>query len=92
MLLAPFSFQGNEKVYLECSKVRQEGGGGSVNNAEGAITISQSQIVKIRTPHLLILERKVRERSEQLHSSLSSIFDTCVIHSLEELLGTVERG
>lgn len=35
---------------------------------------------------------KVRERSEQLHSSLSSIFDTCVIHSLEELLVTVERG
>lgn len=46
MLLAPFSFQGNEKVYLECSKVRW--GGGGVNNAEGAITISQSQIVKIR--------------------------------------------
>lgn len=35
---------------------------------------------------------KVRERSEQLYSSLSSIFDTCVIHSLEELRGTVERG
>lgn len=53
MLLAPLSFQGNKKVYLECTKVRQEKKG--VNNAEGAITISQSQIVKIRTPHLFIL-------------------------------------
>lgn len=57
MLLASFSFQGNKKVYLECTNVRrEEGGEKSVNDAEGAITISQSQIVKIKTPHLLMDE------------------------------------
>lgn len=34
--------------------MRREEGGKSVNNAERAITISQSQIIKIKTPHLLI--------------------------------------
>lgn len=28
MLLVPFSFQGNEKVYLECTKVRRVEGVG----------------------------------------------------------------
>lgn len=43
MLLAPFSFQGNEKVYLECTKVRQEEGG------EVLIMLKeQLQLVKVK--------------------------------------------
>lgn len=42
------------RVYLECTKLRQKEK--SVNNLDGAITISQSQIVKIKTPHLLTAE------------------------------------
>lgn len=49
MLLAPFSFQGNKEGIFREHYTETEGKK-SVNNLDGAITISQSQIVKIKTP------------------------------------------
>ena len=66
-----------------------EGRGGKVvNNVEGAITISQSQIVKMKTLHLLIDKG---ERGEERGSSFRTISDTCVIYSIGELLRHMVR-
>lgn len=68
MLLAPFSFQGNEEGifrvhYTETEEKR------SVNNLDGAITISQSQIVKIKTPHLTVEGERMLKNKHRAHSA-----------------------
>lgn len=66
-------------VYLERTKLRKKEK--SVNNIEGAITIRQSQIVKIKTPHLLTIGGWENVQ-EQPPSSFSTTSDTCVIQYL----------
>lgn len=66
MLLAPFSFQGNKKGIFRVHTERKK----SVNNLDGAITISQSQIVKIKTPHLLTVEgERMLKNNHPAHSA-----------------------
>lgn len=54
MLLTPLSFQGNKKGIFKVNQTeaeRREKGKKSGNNPGEAITISQSQIIKIKTPN-----------------------------------------
>lgn len=55
------------RVYLECTKLRQKK---KSVNPEGAITISQSQIVKIKTPYLLTVEgERMFKNNHPAHSA-----------------------
>lgn len=57
------------RVYLESTKLRQKREK-SANNLDGAITISQSQIVKIKTPHLLTVEgERMLKNNHPAHSA-----------------------
>lgn len=71
------------RVYLERTKLWKKEK--SVNNIEGAITIRKSQIVKIKTPHLLTIGGWENVQ-EQPPSSFSTTSDTCVIQYLVALL------
>lgn len=56
------------RLYLECTKLRLKKK--SVNNLDGAITISQSQIVKIKTPQLLTVEgERMLKNNHPAHSA-----------------------
>lgn len=46
-----------QRIYLDCTKLRQKREG--VYDLDGAIKISQSQIVKIKTPYLLTVEGEI---------------------------------
>lgn len=68
MLLRHLVSKVTRRVYLETTKLRQKEK--SVNNLDGAITISQSQIVKIKTPHLLTVEgERMLKNNESVHSA-----------------------
>lgn len=67
MLLRHLVSKVTRRVYLETTKLRQKEK--SVNNLDGAITISQSQIVKIKTPHLLTVEGERMLKNESVHSA-----------------------
>lgn len=56
------------RVYLESTKLRQKKK--SVYNLDGAITINQSQIVKMKTPHLLTAEgERMLKNNHPAHSA-----------------------
>lgn len=68
MLLRHLVSKVTRRVYLETTKLRHKEK--SVNNLDGAITISQSQIVKIKTPHLLTVEgERMLKNNESVHSA-----------------------